>query len=99
MFFSFSLCFNFFFFFCLSCHFKPFFVIFDTFSPITDYNCHCFKILNSHQLRFVEAKENDISKHFQEKDFDIENFYEIWRVGEKKLQLYKAVIVIDDNDD
>ena len=50
--------------FCLNCHFKPFFAIFDTFSPITDYNCRCFKILNSHQLKFVEAKENYISKHF-----------------------------------
>ena len=44
------------FYFCLSCHFKLFFVIFDTFSPITDYNCHCLKVLNSHQLRFVETK-------------------------------------------
>ena len=69
------------FYFCLSCHFKPFFVIFDTFSPITDYNCRCFKILNSHPLRFVEAKGNYISKHFREKDFDIEKFYKIWRIG------------------
>ena len=69
------------FYFCLSCHFKPFFVIFDTFSPITDYNCRCFKILNSHPLRFVEAKGNYISKHSREKDFDIEKFYKIWRIG------------------
>ena len=33
--------------FCLNCHFKPFFAIFNTFPPITDYNCRCFKILNS----------------------------------------------------
>ena len=80
--------------FCLNCHLKPFFAIFYTFSPSADYNCCCFKILNSHQLKFVEAKENYITKHFRDKDFDIEKVYEIWRIGGRKLEPYKTVIVI-----
>ena len=80
---------------CLNNKFGSFLKIFDSFSPVVDYNCHCFKILNSSYLRSVEAKENYVSKHFQDKDFDVKKINNIWLVGVDKLKKYRAVIVID----
>lgn len=75
--------------FCLNNKFGSFLKIF------VDYNCCCFKILNSSYLRSVEAKENYVSKHFQDKDFDVKKFNNIWLVGVDKLKKYRTAIVID----
>ena len=80
--------------FCLNCHFKPFFAIFDTFSPITDFNCRCFKILNFHELKFVEAKENYISKHFEMKILILKNFRNLEGRWEKITTIKKLLLLM-----
>ena len=60
-----------------------------------DYNCCCFKIINKHYLKFVEARENYVSKHYKDKSYSIKNFYKIWRLNSQKLNDYLEVIVIE----
>ena len=81
--------------FCLNVKFNSFFKIFDSFCPIVDYNCCCFKIASKDYLKFVEARENYVSKHYEDKNYSIKNFYKIWRLSTQKLNGYLEVIVID----
>ena len=60
--------------FCLNVKFNSFFEIYDSFSLIVYYNCCCFKIVNKHYLKFVEARENYVSKHYKDKNYSIKNF-------------------------
>ena len=48
--------------FCLNVKFNSFFEIYDSFTPTIDFNCCYFKIVNKHYLKFVEARENYVSK-------------------------------------
>ena len=48
--------------FCLNVKFNSFFEIHDSFTPTIDFNCCYFKIVNKHYLKFVEARENYVSK-------------------------------------
>ena len=81
--------------FCLNVKFNSFFEICDFFSPIVDYNCCCFKIVNKHYLKFVERRENYVLKHYKDKNYSIKNFYKIWRLNSQKLNDYLEVIVLD----
>ena len=81
--------------FCLNVKFNSFFKIYDSFSPIVDYNCCYFKIVNKHYLKFVEARENYVLKHYKDKNYSIKNFYKIWRLNSQKLNDYLEVIVLD----
>lgn len=83
------------FYFCLNNKFDSFNKIFQSFSTVTDYNCRCFKILNHPYIRFIEFKENYITKHCKEKGFNIKKFHEIWRSGGEKLKEYRTIIIID----
>lgn len=58
--------------FCLNNKIDPFKEIFDSFSPIIDYNCRCFRILNHPYIKFIELKENYISKHCRDRGFSSE---------------------------
>ena len=60
---------------CLNVKFNSFYEIYDAFSPIVDYNCFCFKIVNKHSLKFVKTGENyniikiiKTKKHYKEKN-------------------------------
>ena len=81
--------------FYLNTKYNSFYEIFNSFSPVVHYNCHCFKILNRHYLNFVDAKENYVSRHCRDKDYDVEKFDDIWLVGGDKLKKYRTVIVFD----
>ena len=81
--------------FCLNNKSDSFNKIFEFFSPVIDYNCRCFKILNRPSINFLELKQNYITKHCRDKGFNIENFNQIWRSGSEKLKEYRTVIVTD----
>ena len=68
---------------------------YDYFSPIVNYNCCCFKIVNKHYLKFVKTRENYVLKHYKDKNYSIKIFYKIWRLNSPKLNDYVEVIVID----
>ena len=81
---------------CLNVKFSSFNEIYDSsFSPIVDYSCCCFKIVNKHYLKFVKTRENYLLKHYKNKNYSIKNFYKIWRLNNPKLNDYIEVIVID----
>ena len=42
---------------------------------LRDYNCRCFKILNSNYYLFVKQNNNYLREHKKDKDFDINKFY------------------------
>ena len=81
--------------FCFNVKFNSFFEIYESFSPIVDYNCCCFKMVNKHYLKFVEARENYVSKYYKDRNYSIKKFYKIWRLNSQKLNDYLKVIVID----
>ena len=80
---------------CLNVKINSFYEIYDSFSPIVDYDCCYFKIVNKHYLKFVETRKNYVLKHYKDKNNSIKNFYKIWRLNSSKLNDYIEVIVID----
>ena len=45
--------------------------IYKNFVPVKDYDSRCFKIVNEHYLKYLDAKEQCYLKYRREKNFDL----------------------------
>ena len=73
------------------CDLRLFHNLFKLSYPLRDYNCPCFKILNSYYYLFAKQKNNYIREHKKNKDFDINKFYKPWlEDGCKYSSIYQA---------
>ena len=73
--------------FCSCVNLEQFRKIYKNFVPVKDYDSRCFKTLNKHYFKYLDAREQYYLKHRDEKDFDQKTFALIW-LCPSKLEPY-----------
>ena len=73
--------------FCTCVNLEPFENIYKNFVPVKYYDSRCFKTVNEHYLKYLNAREIYYLKHRREKDFDEKKFDLIW-LDQSKLKFY-----------
>ena len=73
--------------FCTCVNLELFENIYKNIVPVKDYDSRCFKAVNEHYLKYLNAREIYYLKHRREKDFDEKKFDLIW-LDQSKLKFY-----------
>ena len=59
--------------FCSCVNVEVFENIYRNFVPVQDYDSRCFKIVNEHYLKYLDARDQYYLRHRREKNFDEKN--------------------------
>ena len=73
--------------FCSCVNVEVFENIYRNFVPVKDYDSRCFKIVNEHYLKYLDAREQYYLRHRREKNFD-EKKFDLICLHQSKLEFY-----------